>query len=84
MAMAQGHVHEAETYYLSAIRTIKAHQPNEPVYEVLGDMLLRELQFERNWLSLAMAAEMRLREKLHPPRYPRLPYTLPRAPLSRK
>ena len=67
MAMAQGHVHEAETYYLSAIRTIKAYQPEEPVYEVIGDMLLRELQFERNRLSLAMAAEMRLRENFTRP-----------------
>ena len=62
MAMAQGHVHEAETYYLSAIPDYQGSPTNEPVYEVLGDMLLRELQFERNRLSLAMAAEMRLRE----------------------
>ena len=32
------------------------------MYEVVGDALLRELQFERNRLSLAMVAQMRLRE----------------------
>lgn len=67
MAMAQGHVQEAETCYVSALRSAHVHCPDDPMSGVLGDALLRELQFERNQLTLAMAAGMRLRDNFTRP-----------------
>ena len=67
MAMAQGHVQEAETCYTSALRTARTHCPDDPMAEVISDALLRELQFERNLLSLPVAAGMRIRENITRP-----------------
>ena len=67
MAMAQGHVQEAEACYVSALRSAHAHYPDDPASGVIGDALLRELQFERNRLSLTMAAGMRLRDNFTRP-----------------
>ena len=67
IAMAQGHVQEAETCYVSALRSANVHYPDDPTSGVLGDALLRELQFERNRLSLTMAAGMRLRDNFTRP-----------------
>ena len=44
-----------------------AHYPDDPTSGVIGDALLRELQFERNRLSLTMAAGMRLRDNFTRP-----------------
>ena len=62
MAMAQGHAQDAETYYTSVLRSAQAHYSNDPVAGVIGDALLRELQFERNRLTLPIAAGMSLHD----------------------
>ena len=67
MAMARGHVREAETFYTSALRTARTHYPDDPTSGVIGDALLRELQFERNRLSLPIAAGMPLRGNITRP-----------------
>ncbi len=61
MAMAQGHVQEAEAYYMSAIRSAHAHYPDDLSSVTINAALLRELQYERNRLPLA--AEMHSRDK---------------------
>ena len=62
MSMAQGYTHEAEAHYVSALRAIQACYPYEPMPEVSADALFRELQYERNRLTLATAAGMPLRD----------------------
>ena len=67
MAMVQGHVQEAETYYASALRSVRSHYPDDPVCGTICEALLRELQYERNRLTLAVAAGMNLRDKFTQP-----------------
>ena len=62
MAMAQGYMQEAETYYTSVLRSAQAHYPDDPVAAVVGEALLRDLQFERNRLTLPIATGMGLRD----------------------
>ena len=62
MAMARGHVQEAETCYTNALESAQAHYPDDPLVVVVGDALLRDLQFERNRLTLPIAAGMDLRD----------------------
>ena len=67
MAMAQGQVQEAERYYASSLRSAHAHCPDELMYGIIGEALLRELQYERNRLTLALAAGMNLRDNFTRP-----------------
>ena len=67
MAMVQGHVLEAETYYASVLRSARSHYPDDPIIGTIGEALLRELQYERNRLTLAVAAGMNLRDKFTQP-----------------
>lgn len=60
MAMARGQAQEAETCYTNALESAQAHYPDDPLAVVVGDALLRELQFERNRLTLPIAAGMGL------------------------
>ena len=62
MAMARGHVQEAETYCTNVLESARAHYPDDPMAVAAGDALLRELQFERNRLTLPIAAGMDLRD----------------------
>ena len=62
MAMARGQAQEAETFYLSALSTANTYHPNDPTSRVVADALLRDLQFERNRLTPATAAGMRLQD----------------------
>ena len=59
-AMAKGHVHEAETCYTSVLRSAQAHYPDDILAKMVGEALLRDLQFERNRLTLPIAAGMDL------------------------
>ena len=67
MAMAQGQVQEAETYYSSALRSARTQYPDDPLSGTLSEALFRELQYERNRLSLAVAAGMNLRDNFTQP-----------------
>ena len=60
MAMARGHVQEAETYCTNVLESARARYPDDPMAMTAGDALLRELQFERNRLTLPIAAGMGL------------------------
>ena len=62
MAMAQGYMQEAETYYTSVLRSAQTHYPDDAMAAVVGEALLRDLQFERNRLTLPIAAGMDLRD----------------------
>ena len=62
MAMARGHAQEAETCYTNVLESAQAHYPDDPPAVTAGDALLRELQFERNRLTLPIAAGMDLRD----------------------
>ena len=62
MAMARGQAQEAETCYTNVLESAQAHYPDDPLAVTAGDALLRELQFERNRLTLPIAAGMGLRE----------------------
>ncbi len=67
MAMVQGQVLEAETYYASALRSARSHYPDDFMTGTIGAALLRELQYERNRLTLAVAAGMNLRDNFTRP-----------------
>lgn len=60
MAMARGHVQEAETYCTNVLESARGRYPDDPMAVTAGDALLRELQFERNRLTLPIAAGMGL------------------------
>ena len=60
MAMARGHVQEAETYCTNVLESARGRYPDDPLAAAAGDALLRELQFERNRLTLPIAAGMGL------------------------
>ena len=62
MALARGHVQEAETYCTNVLESAQGRYPDDPMAMVAGDALLRELQFERNRLTLPIAAGMGLRD----------------------
>ena len=62
MAMARGQAQEAQTCYTNILESAQAHYPDDPLAVVAGDALLRELQFERNRLTLPIAAGMDLRD----------------------
>ena len=67
MAMVQGQVQEAETYYESALRSGRSHFPDDVLMTAVNEALLRELHYERNRLTLAVAAGMNLRDKFTKP-----------------
>ena len=60
MAMARGQVQEAETYCTNVLESARGRDPDDPLAAAAGDALLRELQFERNRLTLPIAAGMGL------------------------
>ena len=60
MAMARGQVQEAETYCTNVLEAARARYPDDLTAVTAGDALLRELQFERNRLTLPIAAGMGL------------------------
>ncbi|MDE0157242.1 MAG: LuxR C-terminal-related transcriptional regulator [Gammaproteobacteria bacterium] len=62
MAMARGHAQEAETYCTNVLASARGRDPDDPLAAAAGDALLRELQFERNRLTLPIAAGMGLRD----------------------
>ncbi|MYH69452.1 MAG: hypothetical protein F4147_04915 [Gammaproteobacteria bacterium] len=62
MAMARGHVQEAESYCTNVLESARGRYPDDPLAVTAGDALLRELQFERNRLTLSIAAGMGLRD----------------------
>ena len=67
MAMVQGQVQESQMYYMSALRSARVQCPDDPLSVVVGEALLRELQYERNRLTRAVAAGMNLRENFTRP-----------------
>ena len=67
MAMAQGHVQEAETCFTTALQVARTQFTDNPVHGMIAEAVLRDLQFERNRLSLPVAAGMCLRDKLTQP-----------------
>ena len=62
MAMAQGQVENAEAWYARGLRTAKASFPHDAMPALLGDVLLRELELERNRLAHAVGVRLRSRD----------------------
>ena len=62
MAMAQGQVDDAETWYTRGLKTAKADYRKDATPFLLGDVLLRELELERNRLAHAVGVGLRTRD----------------------
>ena len=58
MAMAQGQVEQATTFYARGLKTARANHPADSTPVAIGNALLRELDLERNRLSRAVAASL--------------------------
>ena len=62
IAMAQGEVEKAEAWYARGLKTAKAGFPHDAMPALLGDVLLRELELERNRLAHAVGVRLRSRD----------------------
>ena len=67
LAMARGRAEEAARHYAAGQRIAKNRIPNVPVAANLGNILMRELQLERNRLVLAAGASVRVSDTFAQP-----------------
>ena len=66
-AMAQGRVKDAESWYASGLRVAKTRYPDDASALLLGDVLTRELELERNRLPQAVGVGLRTRDSFERP-----------------